>query len=154
MEERVGYYKGAIYKWISELFKLFCMIHSSWSMTTYSLRPRKPYTRTSLVAQWLRILLPMQGTRVRALVQEDPICCQAAEPMHHNYWSPHPLGPVCRDYWARMLQLLKPACLELVLCNKRSHRNEKPAHHNEGWPLLAAARGSPCAATKTQRSQN
>ena len=27
---------------------------------------------TSLVARWLRIRLPMQGTRVRALVQEDP----------------------------------------------------------------------------------
>ena len=26
---------------------------------------------TSLVAQWLRIRLPMQGTWVRALVQED-----------------------------------------------------------------------------------
>ena len=28
-------------------------------------------------------------------------------------------------------QLLKPARLEPVLCNKRSHRNEKPAQHNE-----------------------
>ena len=27
---------------------------------------------TSLVAQWLRIYLPMQGTQVRFLVQEDP----------------------------------------------------------------------------------
>ena len=26
----------------------------------------------SLVAQWLRVCLPMQGTRVRALVWEDP----------------------------------------------------------------------------------
>ena len=26
--------------------------------------------RTSLVVQWLRILLPMQGTRIRSLVQE------------------------------------------------------------------------------------
>ena len=28
----------------------------------------------SLVAQWLRICLPMQGTRVQALVWEDPTC--------------------------------------------------------------------------------
>ena len=40
---------------------------------------------TSLVAQWLRIHLPMQGTRVRALVREDPTCCGATKPMHHNY---------------------------------------------------------------------
>ena len=32
---------------------------------------------------------------------------------------------------AREPQLLKPACLEPVPRNKRSHRNEKPAHHNE-----------------------
>ena len=32
---------------------------------------------------------------------------------------------------AREPQLLKPACLEPVLRNKRSHRNEKPAHLNE-----------------------
>ena len=32
---------------------------------------------------------------------------------------------------ARETQLLKPACLEPVLCNKRSHCSEKPAHSNE-----------------------
>ena len=40
---------------------------------------------TSLVAQWLRIRLPMQGTRVRALVWEDPTCRGAAGPVSHNY---------------------------------------------------------------------
>ena len=38
----------------------------------------------SLVAQWLRICLPMQGTRVRALVLEDPTCHGAAKPVRHN----------------------------------------------------------------------
>ena len=40
---------------------------------------------TSLMVQWLRIRLPMQGTRVRALVQEDPTCRGATKPMRHNY---------------------------------------------------------------------
>ena len=40
---------------------------------------------TSLVAQWLRIHLPMQGTRVRSLVQEDPTCRGATKPVRHNY---------------------------------------------------------------------
>ena len=40
---------------------------------------------TSLVAQWLRIRLPMQGTQVRALVREDPTCRGATKPVHHNY---------------------------------------------------------------------
>ena len=41
--------------------------------------------RTSLVAQWLRISLPMQGTRVRALVQKDPTCRGATKLVRHNY---------------------------------------------------------------------
>ena len=40
--------------------------------------------RASLVAQWLRICLLMQGTRVRALVWEDPTCHGAAGPVSHN----------------------------------------------------------------------
>ncbi|KAJ8794112.1 hypothetical protein J1605_019104 [Eschrichtius robustus] len=39
----------------------------------------------SLVAQWLRIRLPMQGTWVRALVREDPTCRGATKPVRHNY---------------------------------------------------------------------
>ena len=39
----------------------------------------------SLVAQWLRICLPMQGTRVRALVWEDPTCREATGPVSRNY---------------------------------------------------------------------
>ena len=45
----------------------------------------KPYPWTSLVAQWIRIRLPMQGTRVRALMQEGPTCRGATKPVHHNY---------------------------------------------------------------------
>ena len=43
------------------------------------------YLGTSLVAQWLRICLPMQGTWVQALVWEDLTCCGATKPMRHNY---------------------------------------------------------------------
>ena len=60
----------------------------------------------------------MQGTRVRALVQERPTCRRAAEPVHHNYW-------------ARVPQLLKPVHLEPVLRNNGSHHSEKHAHRNE-----------------------
>ena len=46
---------------------------------------KKPLSWASLVAQWLRICLPMQGTRVRALVWEDPTCRGATGPVSHNY---------------------------------------------------------------------
>ena len=39
----------------------------------------------SLVMQWLRIRLPMQGTWVRSLVREDPTCLRATKAMRHNY---------------------------------------------------------------------
>ena len=38
----------------------------------------------SLVAQWLGVCLLMQGTRVRALVWEDPTCRGAAGPVSHS----------------------------------------------------------------------
>ena len=50
-------------------------------------------------------------------------------------------------------QLLKPIHPDPVLHNMRSHGNERPARRDEEWPPLAAARESPHAATKTQRSQ-
>ena len=74
---------------------------------------------TSLVAQWLRICLPMQGTWVRALVWEGPTCCRATKPVRHNYWA-CALEPASHNYWAHVPQLLKPTRLEPVLCNKRS----------------------------------
>ena len=45
---------------------------------------RKSTNKSSLVAQWLRIRLPMQETRVQSLVQEDPTCCRATKPVSHN----------------------------------------------------------------------
>ena len=41
--------------------------------------------RASLVAQWLRICLLMQGTQVRAVVWEDPTCRGATRPVSHGY---------------------------------------------------------------------
>ena len=53
-----------------------------------------PCSRASLVAQWLGIHLPMQGTRVRALVRKIPYAAEqlspwatTTEPTCHNYRS-------------------------------------------------------------------
>ena len=45
----------------------------------------KIFQQASLVVQWLRVGLPIQGTRVRALVWENPTCHRATGPMSHNY---------------------------------------------------------------------
>ena len=75
------------------------------------------------VAQWLRIRLPMQGTRARALVREDPTCRGATKPVRHNYWA-CTLEPASHNYWVRMLQILKPTRLEPVLCNEKPPQGE------------------------------
>ena len=36
------------------------------------------------LAQWLRVCLPMQETRVRALVREDPTCRGETKPVRHD----------------------------------------------------------------------
>ena len=94
---------------------------------------------TSLVAQWLRICLPMQETRARSLVREVPTCHGAAKPVCHNYWACS-LEPMNHNYWACTPQLLKPAHPEPVLHNKKS-------------PHSPQLEKSPRAAMKTQRSQ-
>ena len=97
-------------------------IPSSIKVTCGKCHPKKwpgkeRQVQASLVAQWLRIHLSMQGTRVWALVREDPTCCGTTKPVYHNYWA-----------WVP--PLLMPVRLEPKLCNKRNHRN-KPAHPNE-----------------------
>ena len=47
----------------------------------------------------------------------------------------------------------EPVRLEPMLCNKRGRDSERPAHHDEEWPPLAATRESPRTETKTQHSQ-
>ena len=49
---------------------------------TYDLELHCPWT--FLVAQWLRIYLPMQGTWVRSLVREDPTCRGATKRGCHS----------------------------------------------------------------------
>ena len=72
----------------------------------------------SLVAQWLRICLPMQGTQVQAVVQGDPTCHGATKPVGHNYWARAPR--------ARAPQQEKPPRWEA----RTPQRRVDPARHN------------------------
>ncbi|XP_066876844.1 putative protein PTGES3L isoform X6 [Kogia breviceps] len=48
-------------------------------------RLTKEDIKTSLMTQWLRIHLPVQGTQVGALVLEDPTCHGATKLVCHDY---------------------------------------------------------------------
>ena len=93
----------------------------------------KRYMRASLVAQWLRICLPMQGTQVRALAWEDPTCRGATKPVRHNYW----------------------ACASGASAPQREtlRQWEARAHRDEEWSPLTTTGESPRTETKTQHSQ-
>ena len=98
-------------------------------ITLEHLRVSKGYWGASLVAQWLRVCLPMQGTRVRALVWEDPNCRRATGPVSHNYWAC--VSGACAPQQERPRQWeasaprwrVAPACRNW---RKPSHRNEDP----------------------------
>ena len=57
-----------------------------------------------------------------------------------------------RSNWAREPQLLSLRVWSLCSAT-RGRDSERPAHRDEEWPLLAAARESPRTETKTQHSQ-
>ena len=66
-----------------ELFMKSCAV-ASWGCGDGTHEQEKT-VGASLVARWLGVCLPMQGTRVRALVWEDPTCRGADGPVSHNY---------------------------------------------------------------------
>ena len=39
----------------------------------------------SLTVQWIRIRLPVQGTQVQSLIQEESTCCRATKSTGHSY---------------------------------------------------------------------
>ena len=70
----------------------------------------KNRARTFPVVEWIRICLPMQGHGFDPWSGKIPRAAEQLSPCAPKYWGPRTLKP--------------------VLLNKRSHRNEKPAHLN------------------------
>ena len=89
-------------------------------------------SETSLAVQWFRVCLPMPGTRVQSLVQEDCTRRGPTKHMCHNCGSPRSRAPVPQE---------KP----LQIRSRCTATREKPP--------LEANRESPHTATKTQHSQ-
>ena len=79
------------------------------------------------MAQWLRVCLPVQGTRVRALVWEDPTCRGATKPVSHNYWAC--ASGACAPQRERPRQWEARAPRWRAAPTRRNWR--KPSHRNE-----------------------
>ena len=100
----------------------------------------KKNTGTSLMVQWLRSHLPMQGTQLRSLVWEGLTCREATKPVRHNHWA-CALEPARHSYWsprattteACVPQQLSPpaATTEAHVTRARAPQwRVAPAHHN------------------------
>ena len=104
-------------------------VSESWSRRLGALFAFKSPHRASLVAQWLRICLPMQGTRVWALVREDPTCRGATRPVSHNNWACASGACAPQQERPRQWEASAPRWRVAPTCHnyrKPSHRNEDP----------------------------
>ena len=75
---------------------------------------------------WLGIRLPVQGTQVQSLVQEDAICCGATKLVDHNYWAHTPNKP---PHWEGPALQLHSSCnkksLQAATKTQSSHKKNK-----------------------------
>ena len=97
------------------------------------------------MVQWLRIHLPMQRTRVPALVREDPTCLGATNPVRNNYWA-CTLEPTSHNYWARMPRARAPQ-------QEKPPQWEARALQRRVAPARRQLEKNPRTPTKTQRGQ-
>ena len=83
---------------------------------------------TFLVAQWLRILLPLQGPRVPFLLRKGSTCQGATKPMGHNDWTCTPEPMLCSKKSHCSPQLEKARAQQWSLStakNKHTHAQKK-----------------------------
>ena len=87
------------------------------------------------MAQWLRIRLSMQGTRVRALVREDPTCHGATNPvcsqllnLHSRACEPQLLSPRATTTEAHAPRAGAPQREATAM--RSPHTAKKSSHHS------------------------
>ena len=102
----------------------------------------------SMVDQWWRICLPMQETRVRSLIWEDPTCLGASKPMSHNYraWAPQLQSPHVTTTEAGVPQSLCPTTREAATMTSLNTaiENSPCSLQPENSPCSLQLENSPC----------
>ena len=92
----------------------------------------------------------MQGTWVPSLLQEDSLCCGAAEPMCHNYWACvlQPLRSVLCSPTREVTEIRSPRITMKTHCNQKEINFKKKKKSKDGgegsrggggqrsWPFL------------------
>ena len=65
---------------LTQMLFSFLLIKKKKNIYIYIYIHIHTYVATSLVVQWIRIHLPVQGTWVVSLIQEDPTCLKPKHP--------------------------------------------------------------------------
>ena len=120
------------------------LLKQLWTYCSNTFLLKKINVVASLVVQWLRLRLPMQGTWVQALVREDSTCRRATKPVHHNYWA-CVLEPASHNYWsprARACALQREKSLQWEACAPQrrvapARRNQRKARMQQRRPNVA-----------------
>ena len=101
---------------------------SHWSFRYVEFTVKNIVYWASLVAQWLRICLLMQGTRVQALVWEDPTCRGATGPVSHNHWAcaSGACAPATRE-----AAIVRGPCTAMKRVAPACHSQRQPSHRIE-----------------------
>ena len=115
---------------------------------------KKTWPWISLVVEWIRVHLP--GDTGSTPGPGSFHMSWATKPMCRNHQT-CTLEPTSCNYWAPALQeatTIEVCKSEPVLCNKRSHCNEKPTPHSKQWHWFTTTRENLRATAKTQHSQD
>ena len=100
--------------------------------------------RASLLVQWLRLRLPMQGAWVWFMVREDPTCLEAAEHVCHSRWAGAASSPCSASGEATTKRSLHPSYRAAPMqqqipsrakSQKKSGQVSPPLRVFPKWPL-------------------
>ena len=128
--------KACCWHFYRKVYWKICATKRRWGQMAKKKKSQKG-NRASLVVQWLRIVLPMQGAQVQSLIWGVP---RAAEQLGAYGATTEPV--LC----AHRLQLLNQSTaapeshmLRACALQQRNHCHEKPTHHHEEEPSTTAA---------------
>lgn len=69
---------------IPEVFRILDIKSPPLTITIHHVFGSRITDRTYLEVQWMRVLVPVQGTHLGSLVREDSTCQRATRSVHHN----------------------------------------------------------------------
>ncbi|CAN0477397.1 unnamed protein product [Rangifer tarandus platyrhynchus] len=97
--------------------------------------------------------MPMQEIRAQSLVWKESTCLAEPKPVGAPQGLNRVLESRSHKHRAQLLKLLKPKSPRSHTLQQKKHKSDTPTHHNARDALTLHKQRKPCAAMKTQQSQ-